>query len=776
MTKSLNLYASEGETPRLDLLDWNFVSQEVIKKIHFKLSIIRLEKPLLFVHSEDLNHYHNILDAVLELKSNDKLEGLEKELQLIRNDTNITLLFSRMSKNDLPTLEDFFQLVLASDILNYLLKQDMFGSYLGLDERIQRKILSHRKIFEKDGSIIFSNHPRLSKIYSDIQKNEKLIKTTLLKLMNSSPIMEALQINNYDYLDGQFVLPIKTDNYESSMGRILFHSNTGSTLYIQPKEIRKLNDLIQDLNADLEYQILLIRRELSSLFLSFEAELVPYLNQLYEIDLLFAKANYIFEQQLTRPKINHNGSLSFKEIKNILVADCIPNNFQLTRDQKGACLSGPNTGGKSIFLKAISLSQLMVKSGLYVPCYSADMALFDELYYFSGDGQSLEVAQSSFSSELHNYLSMIEHMSDNSLIVFDEIFNSTNSDEGSAIALALLDKISREFPNSKVLLSTHHTLLKKELHLKEDFKSLSMSFDTINNRTTYKVIEDLPGMSLALLVLNNFVANTNNIDIAENANFILQGQDKSYENLLIDLNEQHINLEKIRKEAEEKLVLINRRLNALDGEVQLKRDQKLSDLNQEIESRLRLLEKILDKVKEKGKIADTDFSKINRLKEVVKKDNNKEIPLVIPKSLEIHNMYFSKGLKNDVKLIKINGKKAIVTMGKLKTTVSLDDLRQRRDHINTSSSNISVSVTLDNSFQSTRLDLRGMNIDQAQEAFDSRSGHLLTNSIPFLEVIHGHGDGILRKWLRKYVSGSGSLSFEVPENSDDGHTIVHPRK
>ena len=302
----------------------------------------------------------------------------------------------------------------------------------------------------------------------------------------------------------RYVIPVKNDYKNNVKGIIHDQSSSGETVFIEPISVfetaNKLNHLYDDEKAEI-YNIL---RGISSRIANFYDDLVFAYSELVKLDIAFAKAKYAIRTNCTKPNINNQGIVNLMGARHPLlnVAKVVANNIIIGKDYKGIIITGPNTGGKTVLLKTIGLLALMAKFSMLLPCEAdSDIMIFDNVYADIGDEQSIEANLSTFSSHLKNVIDIMNNVTNNSLVVLDELGSGTDPLEGSSLAIAIFDYLINK--NCLVIASSHYSELKIHAYNSSDIINASVEFDEKTLKPTYRLLIGVPGMSNALNIATN---------------------------------------------------------------------------------------------------------------------------------------------------------------------------------------------------------------------------------------------------------------------------------
>ncbi len=637
-----------------------------------------------------------------------------------------------------------------------------------------------RSLIDPLGRINYSYHPELSLLFKELNKKDSEIKASLAKISRTSLFKDALQFPEHDILHNRYVLAIKSDSYQSKLGAIISHSSSGLTLYVEPISIRTLDDKRIELEFKIEEFLLKKFIEFGVIVFSNFSLLEQIKQSLLSIDLIHSKAIFCIKNRFCKPQLTEKHEISIKGFFHPLIDNPITNHLEMSGDHRGLVISGPNTGGKTVALKSLTLCYLFLHYGLYLPATEAKIYPIKNLYFFSHDNQDISKGLSSFSSEAHNYLNLVDTLEDDSLIIIDEIFNSTSSEEASALAMGLLEEVLK-IKKVYIFLSTHHTILKTNLYKNKCFLSSHVGFNELNHGPTFKLIYGEPGSSLALSIFQSLAKDyLKSHHILETAKEFLLNNESEYENLLGELSLKSQKLEKIINENNKIKTNLEAELQNSKHQLALQKNQSYNHYKSKIHSLIKKIEhyhseitltenrpskKSFQKDISKFKSSFNQFDEEKESQESQKNQMNHRRPAI---KISCDEFYFCSKIQKDVKLLKINNRKQLfqVSSGKINFWVKREDLYQTNFIQPTPSIQM-----IDTEVEKLEYDVRGMRLHEFQALIIPAIDNLLSESIPFVNIIHGHGNGILKAWIRNYLKGFNQLYWDHPEGND-GSTRV----
>ncbi len=360
-----------------------------------------------------------------------------------------------------------------------------------LEDEIYRCIVNNR-VSDKASAT-------LNKIRKKINVVEERIKSKLNGYLNSSQ-SKFLQDKLISTREGRYVLPVKNEYKGSIEGNILDASRTGSTVFVEPEAVKKLQDELNILKTEEEKEIYIILSKLTGVVEQHEQELKIIMETLENYDFLFAKAKYSQTIKGNPVSVNNLGEINIKNGRHPLLGEeAVPLDFQIGTEYKSLVITGPNTGGKTVVLKTVGLLTLMVQSGLHVPAEpQSKFSMFLNVLTDIGDGQSIEQSLSTFSSHVRNIISILECAGEKTLVIIDEIGTGTDPSEGSGLAMAILEELYNK--GAITIATTHYSEIKTFAQEHKGFENGSMGFDINSLKPMYKLSIGVAGESNGFLI------------------------------------------------------------------------------------------------------------------------------------------------------------------------------------------------------------------------------------------------------------------------------------
>lgn len=633
-----------------------------------------------------------------------------------------------------------------------------------LSSEIRRCILSEDEMADDASSSLKSIRRQMH------QLNDK-VHSTLSSLLNGSA-RSYLQDAVITMRNGRYCLPVKAEYRSQVPGMIHDQSSTGSTLFVEPMSVVKINNDLKELELKEQEEIEVILASLSAQTAVYLEAIETDLKLLAKLDFIFAKALLAKDMNASEPLFNTKGILYLKDARHPLLdrKKAVPITVALGRDFDLLVVTGPNTGGKTVSLKTVGLLTLMGQAGLHIPAFDRSrLALFQEVYADIGDEQSIEQSLSTFSSHMTNIVSILKTADENSLVLMDELGAGTDPTEGAALAISILSHLHER--KIRTMVTTHYSELKVFALSTPGVENACCEFDVETLRPTYRLLIGVPGKSNAFAISGKLGLPDY---IIEHAREHLTAQDESFEDLLSDLEQSRKTIEaeeeEIRRHKEE-IKALRTALEKKQDKLEARREEILRKANEEARAILADAKKTADEtIRDFQKYSASDASireleaKRTRLREKMDKTNQKmqsQTPKP-KKKLSAKNLH----LGDAVKVLSLNLKGTVsslpdakgdlfVQMGILRSKVNLSDL-ELIDEVTitapamarTNTGKIKMSKS---AFVSTEINLIGMTVDEALAHLDKYLDDAYLAHMPSVRIVHGKGTGKLRDAVQKHL-------------------------
>lgn len=618
---------------------------------------------------------------------------------------------------------------------------------------------SLKKSIGEDGEVLDNATQQLASIRHRLHTIDARIKQKLQEILGKEAA--KLSQNTISLRDGHYVLPVRAEYKNSFKGSILDVSGSQQTVYIEPQQIIELTakkaELIQEEKLEVERILRFLSKDIGN-----EATiLLENYSIIVNIDLMFAKGLLAKHQNASRPKINNELILDLVEARHPLlkVKKVIPNNISFDKYQ-GIVITGPNTGGKTVLLKTVGLLTLMTKYGLLIPASKqSNVMIYDNVFCDIGDDQSIESNLSTFSAHMTNIVNIIENVTPNSLVLFDEIGGGTDPTEGSNLAIAILEHLI----NNKIsfITTTHYSELKTYAYSSNLIVNASMEFNRDTLSPTYHLKLGIPGSSNAFEIATKLGLRTDIIENAktrtiENSNDVSELIKKlEYTSTKLDEKIHETSIEKdeyikLNKELDKKIKILEKEkesiLNKIQNDALLEVDkiktdalELLDEIKNQKSNNLKLHEAIALQ-----KMVDDIEIKSNRPKKVVKKVNRRPLE-------EGDDVYSKDYDQYGVIVKKLKNGDFNVNFGNFVIKMNPSDLELvDKNETHKPKVNIARSIVSKNPV-SLSLDLRGERYEEAKEKLDKYFDDALLAGLKQVTIIHGYGTGTIRTLVQNYV-------------------------
>ncbi len=762
----------------LNLIDWDLLIYDISSGAYFEQAKQKIQEYPKATSPQKLREKHQIIEKFISKYHTNEHDNFYVQVNDLPSNHSIDEKTYLLEKGSVLTIQEMHRFVMLLEIFHgqHKFLVELFGSKnMHSDEMdlvLKNLIRPFRKFVDSSGDIDYSSHPILGELYKKQSKVDQKANKLLRDIIQDWKTKEILQIDTYDIIQGHFILIVKTDHYNSTLGSIISRSDSGQTLYIEPTELSALSFERKKITMEIEKEIFQICVQYSDILRSIIPTIKRALELVTEVDYYFCLAQNAIQKNLCKPQIADHKKIKLEGFFHPLIEEPVKNDLNLISNYEGLILSGPNTGGKTVSLKTLCLIQLYLHKGFYLPAQYAEVSVFDEVYFLSLDHQNLADGLSSFAAETMHYLSLSDQLGDNALIFIDEIFNSTSSEEASALAMSFFNYFYKK-SNPMLFVSTHHQMLKVKTHEAKQFLSGHMGFDPDNLVPTYKLHVGTPGSSMALETFERISKQYHFASkIKDSAKSILDSKYQEYEKLLFEVSQKKAHYEKELLKYEELNKKLKNEAQSQEGVLKLKMDQEYQKLKTEINNIRNQALETLRSVKENSseKSVRSSFHKIEEKLPTPEIERPDAKPLSEEPKVGMRCLFIP--LNREGEIIKIDEKKKKATLamkGNMRIEAKLSELGKPRTSGEKQDFQFQIQKTKSSSL---KIDGRGMRLEEFKEKVEFAVSDVLIGDIPYVEIIHGHGDGILKNWVREYLKLQPDLQFEIPKESQDGVTIA----
>lgn len=628
--------------------------------------------------------------------------------------------------------------------------------------------------------------PELEKIRRQMTNNERDMRQVLQDLLKKQAdyLAEPLIASR----NGRSVLPVKNTHRNRVAGVVHDISSSGATVYIEPRAVVSLNEEITQLQAAERYELAKILHELSDLLRPHVASLRNNAWLIGHLDLVRAKYLYMRERKAVVPELTNDQSLRLLQVRHPLLDKPVANDLHFAADLSVIVITGPNTGGKTIMLKTLGLTQIMAQSGLPILAdFGSQVSIFKEIFADIGDEQSIEQSLSTFSSHMTHIVDILEQADQDSLLLFDELGAGTDPQEGANLAISILDHLCQH--KIKTMATTHYPELKAYGLATEGVENASMAFDSQTLSPTYRFMQGVPGRSNAFDIARRLGLSDTIVHRAEGMTDTNGDVTAMIEQLERQALESRQRLEHIR-EVETENLKFNRAVKRLYNEFSHAKDKELikaqAQAQEIVDLALAESDSILQNLHQKAQLKPHEIieakGQLKKLAPQVDLSKNK----VLKKAKKAR----AAKVGDDI-LVTSYGQRGTLTkqlkdgrweaqVGLIKMTLKADEFSlQRANEAEQQPAKKRVNVVKKAKTASgprARLDLRGKRYEEAMQELDAFIDQALLNNMAQVDIIHGIGTGVIREGVTKYLRRNKHVkSFGyAPQNAGgSGATIAN---
>ena len=688
-----------------------------------------------------------------------------------------TLRVARNLKNTLASSEE--------EEFNYPIIQGLSNSlyvYRDVEDKIYNAIVSEIEISDNASSELRDIRRRI------VQKNQS-IRSKLNSIISSTTYQKYLQDAIISVRGDRFVVPVKAEYRSYVSGIIHDQSSSGATLFIEPMSIVDMNNELRQLRLKEQEEIERILAELSALVGEISHDIISNQEILGKLDFAFAKGKLSIAMKAVEPNLNEDKFINIKAGRHPLLdaETVVANDIYLGRNFHTLLITGPNTGGKTVTIKTVGLFALMTQSGLHIPAnYGSSMCVFDNVFADIGDEQSIEQSLSTFSSHMTNIVSILKDVTENSLVIFDELGAGTDPIEGASLAIAILEDV--KMAGAKCIATTHYTELKNYALTKEGVENAAVEFDVDTLSPTYRLLMGIPGKSNAFeiskkLGLSDYIISRarefiddSNIELED----VLQEAEKSRLKAIEEREEAEklkAEIEKVKQEYDERLAKITSQRDKLIEQAKSEAFRITRGAKEEVDNIIKELRQMENEMASKEK---------NRKIEALRKELSSSMGALQP-SVEsmIVPKVATKEIKNlkpgdEVKVITLNQngsvisvderkKEAVVQIGIMKMTLPFKSLQKAKADVKTTVTKGTRNIIKSKSGRvKSEVDLRGMNLEEAIMEVDKYLDDACVAGLEYVTIIHGIGTGVLKSGIQEVLKKNKHVKSQRPGQYGEG--------
>ncbi len=673
---------------------------------------------------------------------------------------------------------------------------DLLEPIPSLEKEIERCIVSETEI--SDGASV-----ALGNIRQQIRSSNEKIRDHLNKVLSSSAYKNMIQDFVVTIRNDRFCIPIKSEYRNTFPGMVHDQSNTGSTLFMEPMSVIKMNNEVKEMQAQEKEEIHKILVMLSTMVTEESYLLEANMTLLVKMDFIFAKGRLSLSMGGVQPLFNVKKYINIQKGRHPLLDDktVVPTDIYLGKDFTTLLITGPNTGGKTVALKTLGLFSLMGQSGLHIPANEhSQLAVFDNVFADIGDEQSIEQSLSTFSSHMTNIVKIMQDVTDNSLVLFDELGAGTDPIEGAALAVSIIQTLkNREI---RTAITTHYSELKVFALGTDGVENASCEFNVETLSPTYRLLIGIPGKSNAFAISKRLGLAE---EIIEGAKNIITDDEARFEDVITDLeiskksvSYEQQRAEQYRKEAEnlkkdvEKLkesiakekehILGKAREEAKTVYIQAKEeaDRIIKEMNKQAKEKANHHKLIEQRTQLKGKISavQEDFLKSKKVQSTHKVPETLNIgDKVYVISFDQRGVVVSAPDKNKVAVVQMGSMKSKIPLSELMLDTTKDPKPQKvpKHQYQRNAGNAKSVKTSKAQFIGAQIDCRGQLVDEAIANIDKYIDDAYLSGLKQIMIVHGKGTGALRDGVQRYLRRNAQVeSYRegVHGEGDAGVTVV----
>ncbi|WGQ11600.1 endonuclease MutS2 [Pedobacter gandavensis] len=664
--------------------------------------------------------------------------------------------------------------------------------HLPVEKNILKRI---EMVLDPKGKIKPNASSTLQQIIGDIAKAEQDVRKRMDSIYKTAVGNNWVADGSLTIRDGRMCIPILAENKRKLKGFIHDESASGQTVYMEPEEVFTLNNKLRDLEFDKRREIIKILIALTTDLRPYTPLLLSYHGFLTKLDFVRAKALFSIDIEADMPVLVKEARLklinarhpllylSFKEDKKTVV----PLNVHMTDELRIVLVSGPNAGGKSVCMKTVGLLQLMVQSGLLIPVHeSSEVGIFENIFADIGDDQSIESDLSTYSAHLTKMRHFVAHATPKTMVLIDEFGTGTDPQFGGPMAEAVLEVLN----NKKVrgVITTHYSNLKLFAGNTPGLENASMLFDNDRMKPMYVLELGKPGSSYAFEIAQNIGLQKEVLELARaktgtNQNRIdsllvdLEREKKQIYDTKLHLSNQQNKVKNLVAENEKLKLFLDENKKVLIKEAKLEAQAIIKNANKLVENTIaEIKDKQADKIVTKQ--LRQNLQKV-LVQNQVKEEKKPEVAVALNTPIQVGDWVQLNNSETTGQVLEINRDNLVVALGDLRSVLKKNRVykisnKQAKKAVQNNSYTGSISEAIGNF--TAELDLRGMRGENALHEVEKYLDKSIMLGFPFIKIIHGKGDGILRKLIREYLRKYSQVNRVEDEHADrggDGITYVY---
>ncbi len=675
---------------------------------------------------------------------------------------------------------------------------ELYDKYFNFVTPIPSLQRSIERCIENEYTIADTASTELRNIRREIKIANDKIKSELNSIITSADKKTMLQDSVITIRNERYCVPVKSEYKNIFSGIIHDQSNSGSTVFIEPQGVITINNRIKELQAKEKVEIERILRMLSSEIMENTDILETNINMLTVLDFIFAKANLSLSMHGSAPKFNNDRYINIKKGRHPLLDSktVVPINIYLGKEFSTLLITGPNTGGKTVALKTLGLFTLMGQAGLQIPAFdNSELGVFDEVFADIGDEQSIEQNLSTFSGHMTNVVNILEKVTDNSLVLFDELGAGTDPVEGAALAMAIIKNLHDS--RIRTAVTTHYSELKVYALTTPGVENGCCEFDVDSLKPTYRLLIGIPGKSNAFAISKRLGLSDHIIDIAKE---FIDKEDVKLEDIICDLeiSKKTVEIEKdraemyrreaeeLKKSADEQRKKIERQKEKIIKKANEEARQIYQDAKMEAD---RLIKEIMKEANGKPNKSALDEkrttlrNKLNEKNELLAKHEDKKQKKKAPETVSVGDDVYIMSFDTYGKVLTVpdSNKEVTVQAGFMKIKLPLTDLyiadkdeikkNEKQQNPPAKKKGNSIKMSKKETI-SSQIDCRGMTVDEALTEIDKYLDDAYLSGIGQVMIIHGKGTGALRQAVQNYLRKNPRVKSHRPGAYGEGEMGV----
>ena len=781
-----------------------FMMPKIYKTLEFDKILELLQNYFVLDKNKDEVFSFPLMNEVetIDYALNETLEATKILQRLGRNplyfSSDISYLLSKTKKDGVLSVSELLEIskfmdsirdtyLFLENLKNYNIEHFYFEKSIEKLEYLKDLNLEIKSIITPYGEIKDDASPTLKQIRKTIKNLEITIQKKLQEFIqnNASKLTQkTISIRN-----DRYVIAVKNDFKNTIKGLIHDQSASGETVFIEPQIIIELNNTLNNNKVAEEQEINRILRGISNKIKIYFDSLSQSYQILLHFDFVFSKAKFALQFECNKPIVNKDGIIDLVNCFHPLlnVETVVKNNITLGKDYQCMIITGPNTGGKTVLLKTVGLLSLMTKFGLLIPCAeNSHMNIFDQVFADIGDEQSIDQNLSTFSSHMTNIIDIINNVTENSLVLLDELGSGTDPAEGSSLAVAIIDYLLTK--KCLIITTSHYSELKVFGFNSDKIINASVEFDVSTLKPTYKLLMGVPGQSHAFQISKRLGLKEEIIKRAENYSFERSDKlDKVLEKLISQTHELDQKISQVNQKYQEYLALQAK----LDQEIKqtiLERDQILQDANKKAEELIKeklvkaqelitYLQSLQQKSIKPHELIEAKY----QLKQIKEENLLTKTTAQDEDFFENEQVFIPKYQTYGIILKENKNNTFDVQIGNATVKLNKQDLQKTSKEVKNKPTSSAITKISSNITRNVglKLDLRGKRYEEAKILLEKYLDDCLVSGLNEVIIIHGYGTGTIRNLVQDFLRNNPHVeSFRYGDGSEGGFgaTVVKIKK